>query len=280
MIWVSWSLLRMHRECRQKSYLHRTKQRSEKVDVRRYFHGTVGDRLMRTYLERGGDFDMEAEVYAQMERTTKETINERQGSLRWRPGQKEKAYEKVLTGVQRLKPLLDEHVLPYEYQPEAEFKVPYLVPPMVPGGDPIQVLLVGAIDIVVHYGDGRFSGLDLKMTTDSSYYRKTWGQGVLYSIAFEALMEGKASFEEFYFVQPLLSDKHKMRPLALTEQAELEMVHQISQYAHDVKIGRVEPKQGTDGCSYCAGRPFCEKFKFEPINGHPLTVEDLDDLLK
>ena len=47
---LSWSQLRTHDECNQKSFLMRSGKRSKVTDLRNFFHGMVVDRAMRDWL--------------------------------------------------------------------------------------------------------------------------------------------------------------------------------------------------------------------------------------
>ena len=180
---MSWTALRIHEECRHKGMLQRKGVRAPMQDNRNFFHGTVADRIVRRWLE---DPDrqpgtMVDEVEPTFERETETLAQRDQGYVRWKSRtDRADAMAKVKDLVVRIEPWLETNVLPHEFEPEVRFRFPIAMEGI---HGPVQVLLVGGIDILVRTADGDWHLWDLKATTNPDYWKSTLGQLVFYALA-------------------------------------------------------------------------------------------------
>jgi hypothetical protein len=114
---ISWSAIRTHEECHQKSWLLREGKRAKVNNIRNFFPGTVVDRAMREWLDdpehpTGGMARIISTVMTDTETEEKGHDN----VVRWRnAADRNDVHEFCVTLVNRLEPILREHVLPYEY---------------------------------------------------------------------------------------------------------------------------------------------------------------------
>ncbi len=147
---ISWSQLRNHTECRQKSYLIRSGKKSSAIDLRNYFHGMVVDRAMRRWLHDEGRQPQQMMTYVD------ECIDEEQaqakhtagGIVRWRNASDRADMRAFCVELcRRLEPLLYELVLPYPFRNGYRFTAPVQIPG--PDGSPTVIHLVGEMDLFV-----------------------------------------------------------------------------------------------------------------------------------
>jgi PD-(D/E)XK nuclease superfamily len=274
---ISWSQLQAHTICKQRAMLQRRGGRSPITDIRNFFHGTVCDRVMRAWLEsddqRAGQMPQMVDDY--MERCLDEAKENGEGVVRWktRTDKKEVAtFCKAL--LTRLEPMLQQLVLPYEYQPELRFKVPIRIPYL--DGHPAEIDLVGGIDIAVRRSvdPARWFAYDLKATRNPDYVRKTLGQGIFYDIAMLAMF-GKSP-EEFAFLQPAV-DSNPIVPIRVSNDDRVSMLARIKEVAHDRWRGDDAPTKDTGACSWCSVKFACVKFStsatvFAPVRGRSAAL--------
>jgi hypothetical protein len=224
---------------------------------------------MRAWLEHPDPLsvDMHALAGETMRRITNPKTDEEKASsdvrpVKWRGNPREdkgSVLRTVLDCLDGLKPILIEHVLPHEYQPELKFdtviRVPYL------DGQPAYVKLIGGLDIVTRHADGSFHNYDLKTTSNDQYVRSTLGQAIFYDIAFGHYIGDREQPESFAFLFPLL--KKQFVPVKVTDDERRAMVQRIVRMAHGIWRGEWEPKKDDAGCNQCDVRHACEKFRLD-----------------
>jgi len=262
-IYISWTLLRQHEECKQKSWLVRNGRRTKIRDFKPFYVGTVVDSICRKYLLSAGHFDMVAGVPEMMEETAAKAFSRGDGVLNVSSVQRAEMEEKALKCVTALRPILDDLVLGYEYQPERRFKVPLWVPSRVEGVERRQVVVRGGVDIVVRTSRDPdvYVAYDVKSSPSASYVRSMAGQGVFYDLV--QSVEFGAPYEKFAFIAPLV-EKQPVLELRVTDEDRRAMAGRIAAMADDIALGLKEPKKGSEGCDYCTVRHSCSKFS--PVN--------------
>jgi hypothetical protein len=269
---ISWSGLRRYEECRQMHLRTIEGKTSGAANGRIFLPGTVADRVMREWLsvsdpEPGQMHDM---VPAMLERyANPKTEADRKDArvIKWRGDKNEdrqRVLDFVIDVVDRLEPILMEHVIPHDYHPELKFEqiigIPYL------DGRPVGVKLIGGIDIAVRlrepqYGlePGDFVLWDLKATQNDEYIAKVVGQGIFYDIAFGHWWGDVTQPKRFGFVAPAL--KEPVQWLTIDDQDRRAMLERVVRFAHGMWQGRWEPKASDEGCSMCEVRHVCDKFQ-------------------
>lgn len=272
---ISWSQLRTHSECKQKSYLQRTGHRSPTADKRNMFPGTVVDRVMRDWLnlENPEPHLMPSMVESILQREETESIENGDGIVKWRDqSDKTRVLKWCIELVKRLEPCLNALVLPYPYEPAKRFVSPLWLPYM--DGTPKEVHLIGEIDLLVGEALPRYAVWDLKATEDNSYWRKTLGQLVFYDLAVQTMFETEPCTRTG-LIQPMC--KEPVLYFDFGEDEYRQMWGRIHRYALDVWRNNETPKESTAGCSWCDVYHACRKYK---NNGSSLTgTLSLKDLL-
>lgn len=257
---ISWSQLQTHFECKQRAMLQRRGFRSPLQDVRNFFHGTVVDLVMRNWLESDNPVSgqMEGMVEDHIALCLDKIKTSGDGVVKW----KSATDRAELTGfckslVVKLEPVLQQLVLPYDYQPELRFKVTIRIPYL--DGTLAEVDLVGGIDIAVRRSRNppRWFAYDLKATANPDYVRKILGQGIFYDLAMLAMFG--QSPEEFGFIQPMVED-NPLATIKVSNDDRVSMLARITQVAHDRWRGDNQPKTSSEGCSYCPVKSACVKF--------------------
>ncbi len=257
---VSWSSIRTHAECKQKSWLIREGKRQKVSNIRNFFAGLVVDRIMRELLDnpliRSGDHrGLVTCVMDELE----DTERGRGNMVRWRDAADREEIRKFCTTlVERLVPLLDEHVLPYQYEHGKWFKVPMKIPGL--DGQPRDILLTGEMDLIVDNGGPVV--WDLKGTADDSYWRKVVGQLAFYDLAIFASSGLKTRY--CGLIQPMC--KEPVLVFEITEAARTAMNSRIVAYAHDVWRDEKTCKESSSGCNFCDVRHACERYSSDRID--------------
>lgn len=268
---LSWSRVRAHTECHAKGELLAQGRKSPLADISGYFHGTVVDICMRTYLRAdvqvpGSMRAMVDEVFDKAEKDAKATGD---GVVRWKAaGEKDEKRELCREMVTQLEPLLDRMCLPYEWDPAIRFAVPMTIPY---GNSLRPVTLVGETDLLVRMKDVGTIVWDLKATRDPSYWRKVTGQLLFYEIAIAA-MTGAWPYASG-LIQPMCEDQLPL--FRFTDQERREMLTRICAVAADIWQGRIEPKVDNAGCQRCEVRPSCPKFARTRVSGRVAGVSIL-----
>lgn len=260
---ISWSSLRTYVECKQKAKLMRTGRKAALEDQRNFLPGTITDRISRDWLKdkdrQPGQMLLMLDEY--FERAVAEA--EESGIVRWKSvDDREKVRADCAEAITNLEPILLEHVTPYWHDQDVKFEVP-MHAARNGGGDPIHVTLNGYMDYLVHDEEhDRWYVFDLKQTRNADYWKKTQGQMVYYSVATELRYGGRV--EGAALIQPLLPEKHRLKPIEIGPEARLALFRDITNMANDVVNDAMPPKDDTDGCAWCPVKHACEKFLPEP----------------
>jgi hypothetical protein len=255
-------MLRTHEECHQKAMLKRAGRSLKIQDIRVFFPGTVVDRVMREYLDnvdrRPGE--MAARVQEVMDREEVAARENGDGIVKWKSQQDRKeVYDKCIKCVTILEPILDRIVLPHEYEPAKRFRVPLTIPGL--DGSPQVITLNGEMDLLMRVRNKDWAVLDLKMTADDSYWRKTIMQLVFYDLAVRLAFGEYSTF--LALIQPLC--KIPIVPIEPTDDLRAQMYTRILNMAHDIWRKQDEPKASAVGCNRCEVSHACIRFK--PVNG-------------
>lgn len=286
-LYLSWSQLRYHSECRQQAHLLREKGKPPDANIRAYFPGTVCDRTMRSWLEDEGRepggmvTHPEYGVAATLIREEARARDNGDGIVKWKSVRdRREVAELCATAVDRLEPVLRERVLHLDFQPAARFKVPVQIPDKA--GQSVTIVLVGEMDLLCRVkGEEQATQpwqiWDLKITKDNSYWRKTISQLVFYDIATFAMF-GQYTHRAGLF-QPLCKDQTPN--FEITNQQRVEMMQRIIGMAHKIWDKDFDLAEDTKPCFMCMVKNSCPRFK--PVGGK-LTIgpisQDIESLLE
>lgn len=251
---ISWTLLRTHTECAQKAKLHRERKKSKTQNVRNFFHGNVSDTVMRRWLETDRSAPMRSMVPDLFDEE-EIRVRERDGILKWRnrtDRQEMLAYVETLCD--KLEPILEDLVVPYEYELAKRFKVPILLPD--PSGGKSKVLLTGELDALVKDRNGGYSIWDLKATSDNSYWRKTIGQLTFYDVAMWA--EHNSYATRTGLLQPMCTQP--VFEINIDDEARRNLLTSISRMAMDMWKDYAPVREDMSMCGYCECKHACAKF--------------------
>lgn len=253
---LSWSALREHEVCKERGFQQRAGKRAKAQDQRVFFPGTVTDRVVRDWLvEDPSPGLMPDMVESVIEREWK-TILDEGGSIAWKnASDKKQVLADCREAVTKIEPALMKFVVPFEYQADYRFRLPYNVPH--PAGGHEKILLIGAMDIRVRDDKDRWWIWDVKHTRDDSYWRKTEGQLTFYDVA-NLLEVGKGTVR-VGLLQPLC--KEQVKPFEITDEKRTQMQARISAFARDIWTGERTPRQDTKECGWCSVRHACSKFQ-------------------
>lgn len=271
-VWLSWSRLRTHEECKQKSYLKRTGVKAATENHRNFLPGNITDRVVRDWLLDDPWNNLGLMPSMVPEYLDKAVNNsESQGAhIKWKSGDgsdQSTIIEKCTTAVTRIEEDLKRLVLPYEYTPDYAFKATLQVP--VRGRDePLELLLNGFMDILVKRHAEDFSILDVKHTEDNYYWKKTFGQLVFYDVVLR-LTEGTFS-QHAALLQPLCKEQEKA--FVITDADRMKMFQSINNYAQDYVNHNVTPDAKPSLCSMCEVKHACSKFKASMKNGKKVVA--------
>lgn len=251
---VSWSALRAHEECKQKSHLLREGKRAKVTNVRNFWPGTIVDIFMRHWLDdpNRNPADVRAAITCLMDEH--ENLERDRGNIvRYRDAADRDNVRDFCTELaSRLVPILDEHVLPYQYDHGKWFKVPLTLPGLT--GEPCQVLLTGEMDLLVN-NDGPIVW-DLKGTADDQYWRKVVGQLTFYDFAIWASSGVKT--RHVGLIQPMC--KERLLLFDVTDQQRRDLMIRIERYAHDIWAGKTDCTTNTSNCHWCDVKHACARF--------------------
>lgn len=258
-------MVRMHAECKQRSFLVRGGKKSPTQNLRNYFPGMVVDRAMMEWLARP---DHEAGWMVDRVETLTHTLAAEEadsgnGQVRWRDlGDRAEvaAFCRELVG--RLEPILREHVLPYPHTAAKRFKVPMTLPYL--DGSKTKILLTGEMDLQVRQPDG-WVVWDLKGTKDNDYWRKVTGQLVFYDLV-TLCQEGEGT-RKVGLIQPMC--KLPKREFKVTGQARLELMARIQRYCVDAWREVATPTTDHNRCGFCDVKHAC--VQYAPIDPDSLA---------
>jgi hypothetical protein len=269
---VSWSAIRTHEECHQKSFLLRDGKRAKVNNIRNFLHGSVVDSIMRTWLDNPQHPAglMEELVDSELATTIeKEKAND--NVVRWRNAADRDELRKFCRElVHRLEPILREHVLPYPYEHGKWFKVPMSIP-AYPGTGTREIVLTGEMDLILDNGGPVV--WDLKGTADDSYWRKVVGQLAFYDLAVWASSGTKTRFTGL--IQPMCAEQ--ILAFEITDDMRRDLLTRVVRYAHDVWREEKTCKQGTAGCQWCDVRHACIRFQQPSIDAFGELAAGLRD---
>jgi hypothetical protein len=251
---VSWSGLRVFEECHQKSALIREGKRSKVSNIRNFFAGMVVDNIMRDWLDqpdlRHGD--TQALVSAAMD-SMEDTERGKGNMVKWRDAaDRDQIRQFCVNLVDRLEPLLEEHVLPHSYEHGKWFKVPLSITDR--NGQPRDILLTGEMDLLVD-NDGPVVW-DLKGTADDEYYRKVVAQLTFYDVAVWASSGVKTRFVGL--IQPMCTQQ--IRAWEVTDDARAQLLSRIERYANGVWADERACTDKTAVCHWCDVRHACPRY--------------------
>ena len=254
---ISWSQLRAHAECKQKSHLLRGGHRNKAADVRNYFHGTVVDRIMRDWLANPhrSAGQMTTMVPAMIDAAERDAKTDNDGVVRWRSmTDRAELTDFCTTLLTRLEPILTQRVLPHRFDNGLRFTVPVTVPH--PQHGPTTVHLTGELDLAVHHNTGT-DIWDLKGTADDTYWRKVLGQLVFYDLALLGLGHGpsvRAGFIQPMCAQPVLE-------FTINDDQRRQMWAAIISMCEDIWAQHAPCRTDTSRCTYCEVRHGCPRFQ-------------------
>lgn len=263
-IYLSWSRLRTHEECRQKGYLSRTGRKPTIDNYRNFFPGTVVDRVVREWLlnsPQDNPGKMPSMVEEIVEREL-ENVPKEGGVISWRnSSDKGMVIADCKEAVTKIEPDLNKFVVPFDYTPDFSFKAPIFV--KRPDGGKEKIVLNGYMDILVRDNQDRFMIWDVKMTRDNGYWRKTVGQLMFYDLALQVLYGQGA--EATGLLQPMCDNRYPH--FRFTDEDRAQMRQRIVLMANDIMNNVTTPRPDTTLCTYCNVRHACEKFQPVVRNG-------------
>lgn len=252
---ISWSALRTHAECRQKSHLLRSGKRARLQNLRGYYHGMVVDKAMVDWLAdpHRAPGEMAARIDDLIDSVAEEARATGDGIVRWR-GSDDRQYLRdfCVELVVKLEPLLRQHVLPYPHQIRKRFTVPVSMPYL--DGSKATVLLTGEMDLLVE--DQGWVVWDLKGTQDNSYWRKVLGQLVFYDLAVLCLYHTPTRLTGL--IQPMC--RQPLMRFPINQQLRTVMWTRIQAMANDIWRANHACKTDTSGCSWCEVKHACARF--------------------
>lgn len=258
---VSWSKLKNWETCHQRSKLYSQGKRRKAANGRAFLPGTIADRCMRRLLEDGLEDRsvlapggllryLEEEFYTN-------TASGGQYSIAWR-GDPVKDQQEVINDVKlaltKLEPVLIKKVFPYAYQPEYRFLSVVTIPG--PDGEPVEIELLGAVDVAVCRGDDWYGLYDLKITRADEYIKSTLGQLTFYDLAFQAWMGRRPVEHQFW--APLT--KEGIIPTDVTAAERTDMLQRIIDFCHGVWSGDDALAETEDDCFFCQVKHACPRF--------------------
>lgn len=252
---VSWSSLKVHDECKQKSFRQRTGNRASMADRRVFFPGNVTDRVVRDWLLEGPEpGSMPSMVERIMDREF-QVAHDEGGKILWKnKDDRADVLRDCTTAVTKIEPLLVKYVLPFDYQADYSFRAPLEVPH--PNGGYERITLIGKMDIIVRDGDGRYSVFDVKHTKDNGYWRKTIGQLSFYDFAVQIMFEQPTRITALF--QPLCDEI--VMPMQSSDQSRGELMQRVAGMARDIWTDDNTPRSDTKFCFNCDVKHVCSKF--------------------
>lgn len=251
---ISWSSIRSSEECAQKAALQRDGKRSKITNSRNFFHGNVVDRIMREWLDNPliRHTDTQAVVRAAM--TEMEASEKDRGNVvRWRDADdRNKVQNFCIELIQRLEPILEQHVLPHPYEHGKWFKIPMNLQYR---GGLREILLTGEMDLLVQHPSGPVVW-DLKGTADDQYYRKVIAQLVFYDVAIWASTGVRT--HGVGLIQPMCTEP--TLSWQVTDDARRQLMTRIERYAHGAWADERTCTTNTAICHWCDVKHACDRF--------------------
>ena len=255
---ISWTGLRTHEICRQRGKLIREKKKNPSQNVRGFFHGVVVDTVMRKWLENPYESSMSSMVEQVIVEEQLNLKNRKAGVVRWKSSQdKVEMTNFCKTLVVKLEPILEDLVLPYDYDTGHRFRVPIKVP--TPDGSSAEILLTGEMDLLVRESleDNSWAVWDLKATANNDYWRKTIAQLTFYDFSVRAMFGSNTT--RAGLIQPMC-DEQVLRT-TISDASRADLMARIVNMAHDLWKGYTPPVDDSSTCAYCEVAHACEKYK-------------------
>lgn len=254
---ISWSQLRAHSECKQKAFLYREGHRGPAQDLRGYYHGMVVDSAMRGWLadpdRRPGQ--MAGRIDELIDRGIADAKESGDGVVRWKSStDRADLREFCVELVNRLEPLLEQHVIPYPHEVAYRFSVDATVPYL--DGTPTRISLVGEMDLYVHPQDSH-AVWDLKGTRDNAYWRKVIGQLIFYDIATLSITGTPPAYVGL--LQPMCDQQ--VLAFTVSDDDRRVMWARVIALANDRWSQDVACKADTSGCNWCDVKHACARYK-------------------
>jgi hypothetical protein len=256
---VSWSSLKTHEECRQKSMLMKSGKKAKVTDVRNYFPGRVTDRVVRYWLEqdpRGNPGRMPSMVAETIANELGE-LSEGGETVGWKNRtDRDDVLAQCTKAVTLIEPALNRYVLPYTWNVDFGFKTPVMM--RAPWGME-TVVINGYMDIIVYDEElDRWAIYDVKHTENKDYWKTSYGQLVFYGYE-NLLRTGKIPFEVGFF-QPLVA-KEPVKRFAITETEVNNLAGRVQSMAWELWAEETPPRMDKSMCSFCEVKHACVKFK-------------------
>lgn len=259
---LSWSKLKTWEQCHKRAKLYSQGKRHKSFNGRAFLPGTIADRCMRRWLEAGLEDRSALKPGGMLSYIEEEFYSHTMGpnaqySIKWR-GDPIKDQESVIIDVRdtlnRLEPILLAKVVPFDYQPEYRFVSVVGIPG--PDEEPTQIEILGAVDVAVCMGEGRYGLYDLKLTRNDEYIRSTLGQLTFYDLAFH----GWTGYQpvEHQFWAPLT--KEVVIGTDVTADERNAMVQRIIRYCNGLWAGDDAMTEDRDECFHCQVKHACPRF--------------------
>jgi hypothetical protein len=256
---ISWSALKTHEECRQKSMLMKSGKKAKVTDVRNFFPGRVTDRVVRHWLEEDPQGNP-----GRMPSMVKETIDNELGeaaesgeSIGWKHRtDREDVTAQCIAAVKNIEPALNRYVLPYTWQVDFGFKTPVMM--RAPWGME-TVILNGYMDIIVWDPEtDTWRIYDVKHTENKDYWKTSYGQLVFYS--YENLLRTGQLPIEMGFFQPIVA-KEPVKRFPVSETEVNNLAGRVQSMAWELWAEETPPRMDKAMCSFCEVKHACVKFK-------------------
>ena len=255
---ISWSSLKTHEECRQKSSLMKSGKKAKVSDVRNFFPGRVTDRVVRYWLEgdpRNELGRMPSMVAGVIERELGEASDTGE-TVTWRHRDDRAAIQaQCEEAVKTIEPALQKYVLPYTWQVDFGFKTPVMA--RAPWGMD-RIIINGFMDIIVYDPEtDTWRIYDVKHTENKDYWKGSFGQLVFYAYE-NQLRTGKLPVEVGFF-QPLV--KEAVKRFEVTDTQVNSLAGRVQSMAWELWTKSDTPRMDTTMCFYCETKHACVKFK-------------------
>lgn len=258
---ISWSSLRTHEECKQRGHLVRSKRGALLANKRGFFAGTVTDRVVRAWLkdDPASNPGVMADMVSAMVDTERSAINDsndERGVMAWRDSNdRATLVDQCRKAVTLIEPDLMKYVVPYDFWADDNFtsKIKLTNPQT---GQPEEITLRGAMDIVVRTGPDQWWVWDVKHTLDNNYWRKTVGQLGFYDLIM--LFRNGVPTVGTGLLQPLCTPR--VKHYTPTDQSRTELLQRINAMARDIWNSNFPMVEGTDLCGWCEVKHACPKF--------------------
>jgi len=262
---ISWSALRTHEECKQRSALYRGHKRGALTDQRMFLPGNITDRVVRDFLLMENPMDnlgiMPSMVEEHLEKTLTR-VEEEGGIISWKSREdRRQIIHECILAVTRIEKALVERVIPFSYTPAYRFEVPMRMPH--PRGGTEVIHLVGEMDITGFRGEEDFFVYDVKHTKNDEYWRKTAAQLTFYALVVEA--ENGVRPKEVGLFQPLCTEQVKI--IEVRDDWRQQMLQRIMSMCNDIWNNDETPRTDYSKCGWCDVKHACVKFRPVMVNG-------------